>query len=174
MAAVTLKEVVDAMDVIGDDTLAYLNPKTGEIVTLSEDDRRLVEDEELDEEDLPQWQRKALPKIREVMESDEFLELPSKFEIHDWEIMERFAQGRTSAKQQEGTPGRGSRRGRVPPLQKRGSAPPHRAGVVSFPGVGARGNRQGVAGGKWHPGQVKLKLNPFPRTCAATTTRSRA
>jgi|ERR1022692_651882 hypothetical protein len=101
MAAVTLKEVVDAMDVIGDDTLAYLNPKTGEIVTLSEDDRRLVEDEELDEEDLPQWQRKALPKIREVMESDEFLELPSKFEIHDWEIMERFAQGRTSAKQRE-------------------------------------------------------------------------
>ena len=101
MVAVSLKEVVDAMGALSDDTLAYLNPKTGEIVTLSEEDRRLVEDEDLDEEDLPQWQRDSLPKMREVMESDEFLPLPDKFEIHEWEIMQRFALGRTSAKQRE-------------------------------------------------------------------------
>jgi len=91
MVAVSLKEIVDAMDMLSDGMFAYLNPQTGEIITLSEDDRAMVEDEEFDEDDLPQWQRDALPKIREVLESDEFLELPDKFEIHEWEIMERFA-----------------------------------------------------------------------------------
>ena len=31
-------------------------------------------------------------KIREVLASDDFLPLPSKFEIHEWSIMERFAE----------------------------------------------------------------------------------
>ena len=67
MDAVSLKDIVDAMDVFGDDTCSYLNPKTGEIVTLSGEERRLAEDEDLDEEDLPKWQADALTKIREVM-----------------------------------------------------------------------------------------------------------
>jgi Uncharacterised protein family (UPF0158) len=101
VVAVSLKDIVDAMDVIGDDTCSYLNPKTGEIVTLTGDERRLAEDEDLDEEYLPKWQADALPKIREVMESDEFLALPDKFEIHDWEIMERFTRSLINLKHGE-------------------------------------------------------------------------
>ena len=43
---VSLKDVVDAMDVPNDDWTSYVNPKTGEIVTVTDEDRQLVEDED--------------------------------------------------------------------------------------------------------------------------------
>lgn len=33
--------------------------------------------------------------IREVLESEDFIPLPSKFDIHEWSIMDRFAQSLT-------------------------------------------------------------------------------
>jgi Uncharacterised protein family (UPF0158) len=95
---VSLKEVVDAMDPPNDEWTSYLNPKTGEIVTVSDEEHRLVEDEELNEADLPEWQRESLPKVREALESDDFLALPDKFEIHEWAIMERFSNSQSSAR----------------------------------------------------------------------------
>jgi hypothetical protein len=96
MAIVSLKDVVDAMDLPNSEWTSYLNPKTGEIVTVTDEDRRLVEDEDLDEQELPEWQRESLPKVREALESGEFLALPDKFDIHEWTIMERFSRSQTS------------------------------------------------------------------------------
>ena len=90
---VSLKDVVEAMDVPNDDWTSYVNPKTGEIVTVTDEDRQLVEDEDLDEASLPEWRRESLPSVRAALESDDFLALPDKFEIHEWAIMERFANG---------------------------------------------------------------------------------
>ncbi len=101
MVAVSITDVVDAMEITSDDSSAYLNPNTGEIVHIGGEDRSLLEDEDLDEEHLPQWQRKTLPKMREVMESDEFLVLPSKFDIHEWEIMNRFVLSQSSQGRRE-------------------------------------------------------------------------
>ena len=47
--------------------------------------------------DAPQWQKDLLPKAREVLASEDFIPLPSKFEIHEWAIMECFAQSLTDA-----------------------------------------------------------------------------
>jgi hypothetical protein len=44
----------------------------------------------------PQWQQDLLIKAREVLESEDFLPLPGKFEIHEWAIMERFAESLTN------------------------------------------------------------------------------
>jgi hypothetical protein len=66
---------------------------TGEIVTVTDEDRHLVEDEDLDEAELPEWQRESLPKVREVLASGDFVSLPNKFEIHEWAIMEHFSSG---------------------------------------------------------------------------------
>jgi hypothetical protein len=98
---VSLKDVVDAMDLPNNEWTSYLNPKTGEIVTVTDEDRDLAENEDLDELDLPEWQRDSLPKLREALESDEFLPLPDKFEIHEWSIMERFSNGQTNAARDE-------------------------------------------------------------------------
>jgi hypothetical protein len=43
-AIVSLRDVVDAMDLPNNEWTSYLNPKTGEIVTVTDEDRHLVED----------------------------------------------------------------------------------------------------------------------------------
>jgi hypothetical protein len=88
---IALREVVEAMEALSDDSVSYLDPDSGEIFTLTEEERRLAEDESLD--DIPAWQREVLPKIRAVLTSDRLLELPDRFDIHEWSIMEGFARG---------------------------------------------------------------------------------
>jgi hypothetical protein len=88
---ISLREVVEAMEALSDDWVSYLDPDSGEIITVTEEERRLAEDKSLD--DIPEWQREVLPKIRAVLESDRFLELPDRFDIHEWSIMEGFARG---------------------------------------------------------------------------------
>ena len=94
---VSLKDVVAAMDLPRNEWASYLNPKTGEIITVTDEDRHLVEDEGLDEQDLPEWQRESLPKVREALESGDFVALPDKLEIHEWAMMEHFSSGQASA-----------------------------------------------------------------------------
>jgi hypothetical protein len=51
-ARVKLRDVVEALDLPNQDWQSYLNPDTGEIVTVTDEDRDLVEDGE-DLDDLP-------------------------------------------------------------------------------------------------------------------------
>jgi hypothetical protein len=88
---IALRDIVDAIESQSNEGAAYLNPETGEIVQVSEDEIALVEEGAADEE-LPQWQREAMPKIREALESGRFLTLPDRFEVHECAIMERFSQ----------------------------------------------------------------------------------
>ncbi len=93
---VLLQDVVDAIDLPNNDWRSYLNVKTGAIITVTDEDRVLVESREACEV-VPAWQREALPKVREALESDRLLELPGSFDVHEWSIMEEFARGRTAA-----------------------------------------------------------------------------
>jgi hypothetical protein len=89
MAIVSLKEVVDELDGLPEGATAYVNRRTGELVTVTEDDARLVA-EQADPNSLPAWQRDMLPEIEAVLTSEDWLPLPSRFEINDWSIMEGF------------------------------------------------------------------------------------
>jgi hypothetical protein len=51
---------------------------------------RRVENDQI--EDAPPWMREQLPKVREALESGRFLSLPTKFDVHEWAIMEEFSQ----------------------------------------------------------------------------------
>ncbi len=90
MKPVTLQTVVDEMDVFGDEMTAYINKKTGELFTVGGEEAGYIEDGDENERFIPDWQREMLPKIREVLESDDFIPLPDKYEIHEYSIMERF------------------------------------------------------------------------------------
>ena len=85
---VSLQDIVSAMDLPSQEWESFLDPDTGEIVTVTEDDRRALEDPEPDL--LPEWQREILPTIRKAVESDRVLRLPDSFDIHEWSIMQRF------------------------------------------------------------------------------------
>jgi hypothetical protein len=88
---VRLEAVLDAMDLPGE-WEAFLDPATGAIVTVSEDDRAFLDNE--DEgwaDEAPDWQREAAAEIRKVLDSGRALALPGKFEIHEWDLMRRFS-----------------------------------------------------------------------------------
>jgi Uncharacterised protein family (UPF0158) len=91
---VSLSDVIEQMDLTSDEATAYINRKTGELITLTDEELALAEDPE-EAAEAPQWQKDLLPKAREVMASEDYIPLPSKFEIHEWSIMERFAQSLT-------------------------------------------------------------------------------
>ena len=86
---ISLREVIEAMEITSEDCVSYLDPETGEIIMVTGEERLLVEEESL--EDVPEWQREMLPKIRAALESDRFLELPDRFDIHEWSIMDEFS-----------------------------------------------------------------------------------
>lgn len=85
---VSLRAVADEMDLLNNDWTAYINRRTGELVTVTDEDASAVEDGAGD--DLPGWQAEHLSKVREALMSGDFLPLPSKFDINEYHIMERF------------------------------------------------------------------------------------
>ncbi len=89
-AIVSLRDVIDEMEMSSDEATSYINRKTGELITLMHEELAMAEDPD-EAANIPQWQKDVLPKAREVATSGDFIPLPSKFDIHEWSIMERFA-----------------------------------------------------------------------------------
>jgi uncharacterized protein UPF0158 len=89
-AIVSLRDVIDEMEMMSDEATSYINRKTGELITVTNEMFSLAEDPD-EAADAPEWQKDLLPKVREVAASEDFIALPGKFEIHEWSIMERFA-----------------------------------------------------------------------------------
>jgi hypothetical protein len=87
---ISLRDVISALEAASDDCTSYLDPETGEIILVTEEERALAEGE--CSEEAPAWQRELLPKIRAALEGDRWLELPDRFDIHEWSMMERFSQ----------------------------------------------------------------------------------
>jgi hypothetical protein len=88
-AIVSIKDVVNAMDGLSDEHSAFLNRYTGELVTLSDEEISAAEeDDNVDE--YPELQKDMIIKAKEVISSDDYLQLPSKFDIHEYHIIEEF------------------------------------------------------------------------------------
>ena len=75
-----------------EELFSFLDRETGEVTTVSRD--LLLEAEECgddEEPDFPAWQRKEWEIAKRIVSADCFLKLPSKFDIHEWSIMEDFS-----------------------------------------------------------------------------------
>ena len=86
---VKLKDIVDELSFIPDEASSYLNTKTGEVVSVTHEELRAAENEE-PLENFPEWQRDIIRIASEILETDHYLPLPTKFDIHEYSIMERF------------------------------------------------------------------------------------
>jgi len=93
-APVSIKEVVDALDGAMDEMSSYVNRETGQVITVSHEDLHLAEEDPVP--DMPDWQRDAVAEARSVLESDDWLELPNKVDIHEWQIMDNFGRSLAS------------------------------------------------------------------------------
>jgi hypothetical protein len=90
---VRLEAVLEAME-LPREWESFLDPETGEIVSVSEEDRFVLEAEEPDLVELPEWQQESVLQIRKVLDSGRALRLPDSFDIHEWDMMRRFSEAR--------------------------------------------------------------------------------
>lgn len=86
---VSLQAVIDEMDTFGDEFHPYLNQLTSELVTLRDEEIQAAEQGD-DLDDDSEWEPDEIQTAREVLDSADYLPLPSKFEIHEYAIMQRF------------------------------------------------------------------------------------
>src|SRR5260221_9841686 len=101
MAVVSLRDVVEEMDTFGDTFQTYLNRRTGELFTVGDEERSALEykeecdpdsEGEMHDVDLSPGDGSRIAKLREIQESEDWLQLPSKYEIDEYRIMEQFSQ----------------------------------------------------------------------------------
>ena len=62
---VSIKDVVDEMDVLSEEHSAFLNRHTGELVTLSREELSAAEEDD-DIVDYPEWQQEMIFKAKEI------------------------------------------------------------------------------------------------------------
>ena len=88
---IALDEIMVALEAACYGMNTYFDRKTGEVVILSEEDLSAAEEDSLD--NIPGWQYKnvAMVKCIENDKENRFLVLPSRFDIHEWEIMREFS-----------------------------------------------------------------------------------
>jgi len=95
MKPVKLQDIIDEMDMQMDEYHKYLNTETGEIIAVSSEDIGIAEesDEDDDFSKYPDWQRDSINEAMDVLMnwgSDKYIELPDKWDIHEYSIMEAF------------------------------------------------------------------------------------
>ena len=90
-----LRDVIDAIDFQIDGSASYFNTRTCEVVTLSEEDMSYADDD-YPLEDEPEWVLDMAKVAKDVLESDDYIELPSQWDVDEYRIMEDFCLTQTS------------------------------------------------------------------------------
>lgn len=102
---VSLRDIVDELQMLSHERNAYLKKSTGKVITMSEDDFEMVrsmealdasvifEKEESDHgsSDYSVLEKEFFRDVKNVLVRDhDYLKLPSKFELDEYKIMETF------------------------------------------------------------------------------------
>ncbi len=90
MVLVKLADILDALE-YPEDWECFLDRNTGKVIATTENEQPYLEDEEADLDELPEWQRQTVLEVRQALGSADLLPLPDKFDLHEWDIMRRFA-----------------------------------------------------------------------------------
>jgi hypothetical protein len=92
VSKVKLEDVLEAIELAEDDGRHYYNKVTGEVIYVSYEESRIAEDSsDEDLEDYPEWERELIESAIDVEENYEnYIALPSKFEIDEYNIMVDF------------------------------------------------------------------------------------
>jgi hypothetical protein len=88
-----LKEIIDEMDMQTEEYRSYLNKETAVIISVSMEELSIAEDSEEDDDfsEYPEWQQESLKDALDVIDNeDNYIELPDKCEINEYDIMEDF------------------------------------------------------------------------------------
>lgn len=86
---VKLKDIIEGLEFQSDEGSSYLNTTTGEVVYVTQEDLWAVEQNK-PLENFPEWQQDMIRTAKDILETDHYLLLPTKFDIHEYRIMEHF------------------------------------------------------------------------------------
>ncbi len=87
---VSLRDFVDEMQTLSNEVRAYVSQSTGEVISVTNDEFSIAEENNGDWSEYDKLEQEFFLKVEKIVSSDEFLELPNQYEIHEYEIMERF------------------------------------------------------------------------------------
>ena len=90
-AKAKLKQIADEIGIQTDEHTAYFDREAGEVLMVSSEEMGAAEeDRSLD--NYPEWQHELIEIARKILndEGDRFLTLPSKWDFHEYKVMERF------------------------------------------------------------------------------------
>ena len=87
---VSLRDFVDEMQTLSNEIRAYVSQSTGEVISVTNDEFSIVEENNGDWSEYDKLEQEFFQKVEKIVSSDEYLELPNQYEIHEYEIMERF------------------------------------------------------------------------------------
>ena len=90
---VKLDVIIEALEMADDSISSYLDVETGEVHSITEEEFDFAEDPKTAVEELPDWQREAVKLARSIQQQEgkRYLALPTKFDAHEWAIMDRFS-----------------------------------------------------------------------------------
>lgn len=88
MAIVSLRDVVEALDLQSEELRSYLDPVTGEVITFNLEEAEIAERGEW--ERAPEWMKPSLPKIKRALKDNHLLALPDRIHIDEWRMMQDF------------------------------------------------------------------------------------
>ena len=87
---VNLTDIIDGIECQSVENTSYLNRRSGEVVLISDYEMRAAEQNDLIE-DFPDWEQDQVRIAREINNgSVDYIPLPTKFDIDEYGMMERF------------------------------------------------------------------------------------
>ncbi|WP_058307342.1 UPF0158 family protein [Gracilibacillus massiliensis] len=90
-AKVKLRDLIDEMEMQSEEFEAFLTKETGKVVLISSGTFLAAEDEDFDRDRLADWELEEVDTAIDILENDhKYAELPSEYEINEYNMMERF------------------------------------------------------------------------------------
>ena len=87
---VKLDDIIEGLEFQSDESSWFLNKKTGEVILMTDYVMQAAEDDEF-LDDMEDWERDLVAIAGEILEeSGQYIPLPTKFDIDDYSIMEKF------------------------------------------------------------------------------------
>jgi hypothetical protein len=98
---VDLNDIIDALEMQIDECSSFVNCETGQVETVSDALLLEVEAGDGEEPDLPAWQKGEWVVAKRIVSTNRFQRLPTKFEVHEWSIMQDFSRSVESGRIRE-------------------------------------------------------------------------
>jgi len=88
---VSLSDIIEAFETQSDESSSFLDLDTGSVKTIMHDYLRSAEESDEPGPHLVDWEKDVWEVAKRIVSTDRFVKLPTKYDIHEWEIMRDFA-----------------------------------------------------------------------------------